>query len=63
MIVTTHSEHVVEMLPKEAVICLRKNENKTYVQQNVIPELAFLEIGSPILNHKRIIVEDIIACA
>ncbi len=58
MIITTHSEHIVEMLPKEAVICLRKNENKTYVQQNVIPALAFLEIGSPILNHKRIIVED-----
>ncbi|WP_330389389.1 ATP-dependent nuclease [Blautia sp. SF-50] len=58
MIVTTHSEHIVEKLPKEAIICLRKNENKTYVQQNVIPEFAFLEIGSPILNRKRIIVED-----
>lgn len=58
MIVTTHSEHIVEMLPMEAVICLRKNESKTYVQQNVIPELAFLEIGGPILNRKRIIVED-----
>lgn len=58
VIVTTHSEHIVEKLPKEAIICLRKNENKTYVQQNVIPEFAFLEIGSPILNRKRIIVED-----
>lgn len=58
MIVTTHSEHIVEMLPKEAVICLRKNENKTFVQQNVIPELAFAEIGSPVWNSKRIIVED-----
>lgn len=38
MIATTHSEHIVEMLPKEAIICLRKNENKTFVQQNVIPE-------------------------
>lgn len=36
----------------------KKNESKTYVQQNVIPELAFLEIGGPILNRKRIIVED-----
>ena len=61
MIVTTHSEHIVEMLPKEAIICLRKNNDKIYVQQNVIPELAFLEIGSPIPNHKRIIVEDDIA--
>lgn len=58
MIITTHSEHIVELLPKEAVICLRKNEGETYVQQNVIPELAFLEIGSPIINRKRIIVED-----
>lgn len=58
MIITTHSEHIVELLPKEAVICLRKNEGETYVQQNVIPELAFLEIGSPIINSKRIIVED-----
>ena len=58
MIATTHSEHIVEMLPKEAIICLRKNENKTFVQQNVIPELAFAEIGSPVWNSKRIIVED-----
>lgn len=58
MIVTTHSEHIVEMLPKEAIICLRKNGNKTFVQQNVIPELAFAEIGSPVWNSKRIIVED-----
>lgn len=53
MIVTTHSEHIVEMLPKEAIICLRKNENKTFVQQNVIPELAFAEIGSPVWNSKE----------
>lgn len=37
---------------------LEKNENKTFVQQNVIPELAFAEIGSPVWNSKRIIVED-----
>ena len=58
MIITTHSEHIVKLLPKEAVICLRKNERETYVQQNVIPELAFLEIGSLPINRKRIIVED-----
>lgn len=58
MIVTTHSEHIVELLPKEAIICLRKNEGRTYIQQRIIPNLAFLEIGSPIQNAKRIIVED-----
>ena len=58
MIITTHSEHIVELLPKEAVICLRKNDRETYVQQNVIPELAFLEIGSLAINRKRITVED-----
>lgn len=58
MIIATHSEHIVKLLPKEAVICLRKNERETYVQQNVIPELAFLEIGSLPINRKRIIVED-----
>lgn len=59
VIIATHSTHIVEDMPKDAIKCFRKIEDDIItVEENVVYENAFLELETVIKNKKHIIVED-----
>lgn len=62
IIITTHSTHIIENLPKDAIKCFRVMEDGTIViEENVFYQNAFLELGANVTNKKHIIVEDNLA--
>lgn len=62
IIITSHSTHIIENLPKDAIKCFRVMEDGTIViEENVFFQNAFLELGANISNKKHIIVEDNLA--
>lgn len=59
IVLTTHSPSIVEELPKEAVVLLRKDAEGTFTPKCAVePELAFQYIGHTHIHKKRILVED-----
>ena len=59
IVLTTHSPSIVEELPKEAIVLLRKDVDGTFIPRcSVEPELAFQYIGHTQIHKKRILVED-----
>lgn len=61
-IISTHSTYIVNMLPKECLKCFRILENGLItIEENVLPENAFIELEADIPNKKHIIVEDDLA--
>ena len=62
IIITTHSTHIIENLPKDAIKCFRVMEDGTIViEENVFFQNAFLELGASVTSKKHIIVEDNLA--
>lgn len=62
IIITTHSTHIIEKLPKSAIKCFRMMEDGTIViEENVFFQNAFLELGANLIDKKHIIVEDDLA--
>lgn len=63
VIISTHSRDIVGCLPSKAIICIEKQNNGfSRVENNILPEQAFIEIEvTP--DAKQIIVEDDMACA
>ena len=63
VIISTHSRDIVGCLPSKAIICVEKQNNGfSRVENNILPEQAFIEIEvTP--DAKQIIVEDDMACA
>lgn len=63
VIISTHSRDIVGCLPSKAIICVEKQNNSfSRVENNILPEQAFIEIEvTP--DAKQIIVEDDMACA
>lgn len=62
IIITTHSTHIIEKLPKSAIKCFRMMEDGTIViEENVFFQNAFLELGANFIDKKHIIVEDDLA--
>lgn len=62
IIITTHSTHIIEKLPKSAIKCFRMMEDDTIViEENVFFQNAFLELGTNLIDKKHIIVEDDLA--
>jgi len=59
VVVSTHSQALVAGLPQEAIkVFCPNSKGKFAVLGNVLPEEAFFFIGQPILEKRRIIVED-----
>lgn len=59
IVISTHSQALVAGLPQEAIKVFRPNSRGKFdVLENVLPEEAFFFIGQPILDKRRIIVED-----
>lgn len=62
IIITTHSTHIIDNLPKAAIKCFRvMDDGTTVIEENVFFQNAFLELGANITSKKHIIVEDSLA--
>lgn len=63
IVISTHSTHIVEGMPKEAikVFYVDEGDGKTKVVENVLPHEAFFYIGGSRTDKKAIIVEDNLA--
>lgn len=63
IVISTHSPHIIEDMPKEAIKVFYTDENdgKTKVVENIPPEEAFFYIGYTTQDKKNIIVEDQLA--
>jgi len=63
VVVSTHSPHIIEQIPKEAIKVFYTDEStgKTSVVENIPPEEAFFYIGDYRNSKKNIIVEDSLA--
>src|SRR5690606_9717936 len=56
----THSKHIVENLPSEAIILLQPDPamGKITAQQDILPSEAFFHLGLPDTDKRRVFVED-----